>query len=188
MKIKPLLLIVLLTVWVATSTLNAQNIYLATGGKVSFFSETPVENIDATTESMTSVLNISNNEVQFTVPLRTFKFKKALMEEHFNEKYVESEIYPKSTFKGKINDTIDWARDTVIAVSATGEFNLHGVTKTITEKGKLTIRGTKIRLDVSFLIALKDYNIEIPKLVTKSIAEEIRVDLNCDYNPYVKKK
>ncbi len=167
---------------------SAQHVFIATGGKVSFFSETPVENIDAHTESMTSVLTTTTQDIQFTVPMRTFKFKKALMEEHFNEKYVESELYPKSTFKGKINDTLDWSSDTTLEVSASGEFYLHGVTKSITEKGKISISEGKIHLEVNFNIALKDYNIEIPKIVTKSIAENIRVSLSCDYVPYVKKK
>jgi hypothetical protein len=95
------------------------HVYIATGGKVSFFSETPVENIDAHTESMSSVLNTSNNDIIFTVPVRTFKFKKALMEEHFNENYVESERYPTSTFKGKVIDTLNWSVDTVMQVTAT---------------------------------------------------------------------
>ena len=177
----------LLPILCISAPVNAQHVYIATGGKVSFFSETPVENIDAHTESMSSVLNTSNNDIIFTVPVRTFKFKKALMEEHFNENYVESERYPKSSFKGKINDTLDWSVDTVMNITASGDFNLHGVTKTISETGKITIKEGTIRLEVSFTIALKDYNIDIPKIVTKSIAENIKIDLSCDYIPYVKK-
>jgi hypothetical protein len=169
-----------------TFSATAQKIFIATGGKVHFFSETPVENIDAVTNSMSSVLNTINNTVAFTVPMRTFKFEKSLMEEHFNEKYVESEIYPKATFNAKINESINWERDTVADVTATGEFFLHGVTRTITEKGKLTISEGSISLSAVFNVALKDYKIEVPKLVTKNIAETIRVDLNCKYVPYKK--
>jgi polyisoprenoid-binding protein YceI len=170
-----------------SSALTAQNIQVATGGKVSFFSETPLENIDATTQSATSVITTGINSIQFTVPMRTFKFKKSLMEEHFNEKYVESEKYPKSTFKGKINEAINWSRDTVADITATGEMSLHGVTKTITEKGKLTIRNGIISLDVTFNIPLKDYNIEIPKVVTQSIAEVVKITGSFAYKPYEKK-
>lgn len=170
-----------------SSALTAQNIHVATGGKVSFFSETPLENIDATTQSATSVITTSTNTIQFTVPMRTFKFKKSLMEEHFNEKYVESEKYPKSAFKGKINESINWTRDTVADITATGELTLHGVTKTITEKGKLTIRNGIISIDVTFNITLKDYNIEIPKVVTQSVAEVVKVSGAFTYKPYEKK-
>lgn len=165
----------------------AQNIFLATGGKVHFFSETPLENIEATTQSMTSILTTTTNKVLFTVPMRTFKFEKSLMEEHFNEKYVESEIYPKTTFKGTINEQIDWTRDTVANVTATGTFDLHGVTKEVTEKGVLKIKGDKINLVVTFNIVLSDYKIRIPKVVTANIAEVIKIDMECTYSPYVKK-
>ena len=172
---------------IAMNSSYGQSVYLATGGKASFFSATSMENIDAVTQSMTGVLTAATNDVIFTVPLRTFKFKSALMEEHFNEKYVESEKYPKSTFKGKINEKIDWTRDTVATVTATGDMTLHGVTKTTTETGKLTIKEGKINLEVVIDVALKDYNIEVPKIVTQSIAEVIKVTMNCTFVPYVKK-
>lgn len=171
-----------------TAMAHAQSVYIATGAKAHFFSETVLENIDAKSESMTSVLSITTNEIQFSVPLRTFKFEKSLMEEHFNEKYVESETYPKTSFKGKLNETIDWTKDTLMIVTATGDLNLHGVTKTITEQGKLTIKKGTIRIETAFTIALKDYNILVPKVVSQSVAENIKVDVDCNYMPYVKKK
>lgn len=171
----------------ATQVSDAQSVLLATGGKVSFFSETPMENIDATSQSATSVITTSTNSIQFTIPVRTFKFKKALMEEHFNEKYVESEKFPKSLFKGKINEAINWSRDTVATVTATGVMDLHGVNKMITETGKLTIKNGVVILDFVFMIALRDYSIEVPKVVTQSIAETIRVSGSFTYKPYEKK-
>jgi polyisoprenoid-binding protein YceI len=170
-----------------SSNVIGQKVYLATGGMVHFFSKTPLEDIEAETQSMTAVLTTVTNKIQFTVPMRTFKFDKSLMEEHFNEKYVESEKYPKATFKGVINENVDWSKDTVMEVTATGTFELHGVTREITEKGTLKIAGDKINLVVVFNIVLADYKIRIPKLVTKNIAEVIKVNLNCDFLPYVKK-
>ena len=165
----------------------AQKVFLATGGMAYFFSATPLENIEAKSQSMTAVLTTGSNKIHFTVPLRTFKFDKSLMEEHFNEKYVESEKYPKTAFKGVINETIDWSRDTVATVTATGTFDLHGVVKEVTEKGTLKIIGDKINLVVAFDIILADYKIRIPKVVTTNIAEVIRVNIECDFTPYVKK-
>lgn len=166
---------------------RAQKVFLATGGKVHFFSATPMENIEAESKSMTGVLTTVTNKILFTVSMRTFKFEKSLMEEHFNEKYVESEKYPKATFKGIINESLDWSRDTTAQVTATGIFELHGVAKEITEKGTLKIVGDKINLVVVFNIALADYKIRIPKVVMMNIAEVIKVNMECDFIPYAKK-
>jgi hypothetical protein len=172
---------------VASTNLSiAQTVFLATGGKVSFFSETKAENIDATTSSMTSVLNTSTGDIVFTVPLRTFKFKKSLMEEHFNEKYVESEKYPKSVFKARVNEKIDWTKDGVYNVTATGTFDLHGVTKEVTENGKITIKDGKILLECNFQVSLKDYKIDVPSIVSSVIADLIDVKMSCTYQPYKK--
>ena len=111
----------------------AQSIFISTGGKCSFFSSTPAENITANSESMTSVLNTVTREIQFKVPLTTFKFQKALMQEHFNEKYVESDKFPYATFKGKINEDVDLANNGVYDVTTTGIFNVHGIDKNKTE-------------------------------------------------------
>ncbi len=184
---KKLLIILSICCAASVPSLKAQGIFVATGGSSSFFSETPVENIDAHTTSVTSVLNTNKNEVLFTVPMRTYKFKKSLMEEHFNEKYVESEKYPNASFKGTINETIDWTKDGVYSVTATGVFNLHGVEKTLTESGKLIIKDSKITLESNFIIKLVDYKIEVPKLVASNIAEEIPIKLSCLYQPYQKK-
>lgn len=168
-----------------TSTLHAQ-VYLATGGKCSFHSTTPVEDIDANSESMNSVLNATTGDIQFKVPLTSFHFKKALMQEHFNEKYVESEKFPFSTFKGKINEPINLAKDGTYEITATGVFTIHGVDKPHTEKATLTIKNGKITIAGSFKVALKDHNIEIPKIVVANIAEIIDVNFSCSYTPYQK--
>lgn len=165
---------------------NAQSIYLATGGNGSFFSVTNVENIDAKTNSLTSVFNTATEEIVFTVPLRTFKFKSSLMEEHFNEKYVESDKYPNATFKGKINETIDWTKDGIYDISSTGIMNLHGVDQTRTEKGKATVKEGNIIIDCTFNIKLTDYKIEVPKLVMSNIAPDLDIKVNCTYAPYKK--
>ena len=167
---------------------NTQTIYLAQGAKTSFFSATPIEDISATSESMTSVLNISTNEIAFNVPIRTFQFKKALMREHFNEKYIESDKYPNATFKGKINEKIDWTRDGTYDITATGVLTLHGVDKQHTEKGKAVVKDGKINITSSFKAAVKDHNITIPKIMMTNIAEIIDVHLNADYTPYKKDK
>ncbi|MEP7263245.1 MAG: YceI family protein [Bacteroidota bacterium] len=166
-------------------TINAQ-VYLATGGKCSFHSTTPVEDIDATSESMNSVINAATGEIQFKVPLTSFHFKKALMQEHFNEKYVESEKYPFSTFKGKINEPVNLSKDGTYEITATGVYTIHGIDKSHSEKATLTIKSGKMTITGSFKVALKDHNIEIPKIVLANIAEIIDVSYSCSYTPYQK--
>lgn len=183
---KKILSVLFVVVIAATKISIGQTVFLATGGTVSFFSETPAENIDAITTSMTSVLNTGTGDIAFTVPMRTFKFKKSLMEEHFNEKYVESEKYPKAAFKAKVNEKIDWTKNGVYNVTATGTFDLHGVTKEVTEKGKLTINDNKILLECNFKVSLKDYKIEVPSIVSSVIADLIDVKMSCTYQPYKK--
>lgn len=165
---------------------STAQVFLSTGGKCSFFSSTPVENIDAHSESLNSVLNTKNNEIQFKVPLTSFHFKKALMQEHFNEKYVESAKYPFAIFKGKINETIDYTKDGSYSITATGIFNMHNADKAHTEKGKLMIKNGVITIEGNFKVYLKDHNIEVPNIVVANISEVIDVNFTSIYSPYQK--
>ena len=179
------LLMFLLMVLVVQCAVS-QPVYLATGGTCSFFSATPVENIDAHSTSMSSVLNTNTKELLFKVPISTFKFKKALMQEHFNEKYLESEKFPYAEFKGRLNESVDFSKDSTMQVTATGVLNMHGVDKSITETGTLTIKEGKIEISCDFKVAIKDYKITIPKIVVANIAEVVDVKLECIYSPYKK--
>jgi len=154
---------------------------------VSFFSEAPLENIDATNTKVNSFLNTATNEVMFIVHIRGFEFNKDLMQEHFNEKYMESDKYPTSTFKGKINDNIDYTKDGTYNVTATGKLMIHGVERDINTPGTVTIEKGKINLKSEFRVPLKGFNIEVPKLVFQNIAEVISVKVNMNYSPYKKK-
>lgn len=164
----------------------AQPIYNCRDGEATFYSETPVENIDAVSKNMSVVLNTTTGEVVFIVPYTSFKFKKALMQEHFNEKYMESDKYPNATFKGKINERVSFTKDTVMQVTATGVFNCHGVDQKRTEKATITVKDGKIQIKGEFKVALKDHNIEVPKVVIQNIAEIIEVKFDAQLNPYKK--
>jgi hypothetical protein len=181
------ILLIFILLMVCMMQLKAQPVYLATGGKCNFHSYTPVEDIDANSESLNSVLNTSTNDIQFKVPLTSFRFAKALMQEHFNEKYVESDKYPFATFKGKINETIDFTKDGVYEITATGIFNIHNADKLHTEKGTLTIKNGILTIEGAFKVALKDHKIEVPKIVIANIAEIIDVKYSCKYSTYQKK-
>src|SRR4051812_42398287 len=126
-------IIIISIVFAAVFNGNSKNIFVCNSGEVTFFSEAPVENIDATSKSMHSILNTSNNEIVFVVAMRSFQFKKALMEEHFNEKYLESDKYPNGSYKGKIDETIDYSKNGEYDVSSSGILTIHGVDQQRTE-------------------------------------------------------
>ena len=185
LQIQVILLFGLLTIGTNTS---AQTIYLSTGGKCSFYSTTPVEIINAYSESMSSVFNAETKEIQFKVPMKTFTFKKALMQEQFNTKYVDSKKFPFAIFKGVINEAIDLTKDGVFEVTATGILNIHGIDKQITEIGTITIKSGKFNIKNEFKISLKDFRIKIPRIVAANVAEYIDIKMVCYYNPYNKAK
>lgn len=163
----------------------AQTIYMTRNGQVSFFSKTPMENIEAVNNEVTSMINSGTGEVVVAVLIKSFRFEKALMEEHFNENYMESNQFPKSTFQGKISDlaAIDLKKEGSYPVTVDGELTMHGVKKRVTATGTLTIAKGKISVTSSTAIKLADYKIERPSLVAEKIAETIDIKINCQYEP-----
>jgi len=166
---------------------NAQRHFTRTG-EISFYSSTPIEDIEAYNKSANSVIDLGTGAIQFAVQLKSFTFEKALMQEHFNENYVESDIFPKAVFKGKIKDlgAVDLDKDQTIEVVVPGTMELHGVTKNVEAKGTLTVKGGKLSAKSSFMINPEDYDIEIPGVVREKIAKEIEVKVNIAYAPLKK--
>jgi len=162
---------------------NAQK-YYTKNGNISFFSKASLENIQADNNQVMSVLNTQTGDMQFSVLIKSFHFEKALMEEHFNENYLESDKFPKATFKGVISDVskISFTTDGMYSVSVSGDLTLHGVTKKITSTGTITVKGGKISADSKFNIKLADYNVSIPKLVKDNIAESVEVKVVALYD------
>lgn len=154
---------------------------------ISFFSKSPLEDIDATSKKVTVVMKTTTNDIQFAVPMISFKFPKPLMEEHFNENYVESTKFPSCTFKGKINETIDFTKDGEHKVTVKGTMNLHGVTKEVESTGTITVKGTDIIVASTFKIKIADYNIKVPSLYVQNIAEIVDVKVNATLEPFTKK-
>jgi len=181
-------LFTLLCIVGSVGTANAQ-LYKnkADATTISFFSKAPLEDIDATNKKATVVLKTTTNEIQFGVAMLSFKFPKPLMEEHFNENYVESEKYPTCTFKGKINEAVDFKKDGENKITVKGTMDLHGVAKEIEIPGTLTIKGDNITVNANFKIKVTDYKIKVPSMYVQNIAEEVDVKVNATLEPYVKK-
>jgi polyisoprenoid-binding protein YceI len=167
---------------------EAQNLYSTNSGESSFFSSTPVEDITAVNKSAQSILNTANSEIVIQMAMKQFDFPNKLMQEHFNENYIESEKYPKAMFKGKINEVIDFTKPGVYDVSATGDFTIHGVKKARTLKGKLTVSQGSISIISDFDVDLTDHDIKVPKIVFMKIAQTVRVKNSIILTPYIAKK
>jgi polyisoprenoid-binding protein YceI len=130
-----------------------------------------------------SVLNISTGALQFSLLYNAYHFPKAKMEDDFNENYIESDKYPKSTFKGTITDVSSFSslKDGSYPVNVKGDLMIHGISKNITAPGTVTIKDGKISATSTFKVLLKDYKIGIPTIVTNKISESIEITVNCNY-------
>ena len=162
----------------------AQDRYATRTGEVSFFSHTSMEDIDAVTHKATSVFDASTGAVEFSILVKSFEFEKALMQEHFNENYMESNTFPKATFKGKVTGlTAEQAKTPgTYAVEVTGDLTIHGVSKPVTTKGSMTVEaGGVIKAKSEFNVKPEDHGIEIPGEVRKNIAETIKVSVDLSY-------
>lgn len=173
---KKLILSVYLALLIATVA-SAQNKLMCRDGIVTFFSEAPLENIEAKNVNVNAILDLTRNEVAVSIPMKSFKFKKSLMEEHFNENYVESEKFPKAVFTGNVvtEKPIDLDKNENIAFEAIGSLTLHGVTKSVRTAGTLEIKDKIATARTKFIIAIEDYDIEVPTLLIKNIAEEVAI-------------
>jgi polyisoprenoid-binding protein YceI len=153
---------------------NAQ-LFLTNTGESSFFSETPIENIVAVNKEVACIVNITSGEIAVKIRNVSFHFQNKLMEEHFNENYMESSKFPNATFKGKMQENIDFKKEGTYEVSAKGILEMHGVKKEKILKGKLTIGKDQLILICDFEVKLVDYKIEVPTLVLTKIAESINI-------------
>jgi hypothetical protein len=151
-----------------------------------FYSSTPVEDIEGATNKASSVLDLATGDFVCQVLMKSFHFEKALMQEHFNENYVESEKYPKAVFKGKILDydkAIDLSVDQTIMKKIKGTLSLHGVEKEIEVDCTTTVKKGKISQESVFFVSPADFDIEIPGAVVDKISDKIQVTFKAEYSP-----
>jgi polyisoprenoid-binding protein YceI len=175
---KKIIVVMALVVFTIGSA-NAQW-YITKNGKISFFSETPIENIEAHNNQVNCAFDISTGDLVFKVLMKSFQFEKALMQEHFNESYVESDKYPNATFSGKVAniENFDMSQEGTYNVEVEGDLTIHGVTNAVKEKGVFEVMGDEIHGTTTFNIKLADYNIKIPNAVIDNISETIETDVD----------
>ncbi len=156
--------------------------YVSEKSFVSFYSKAAIEDITAENSKAQSIFNSATGEVVFVIPIQEFQFAKSLMKEHFNEKYMDTEKFPKSSFQGKITG-FDLNATDVQKAKATGKLTLHGVTQEIDVPGTIEVVGGKVIMKSSFIVRLETYNIARPQLVWQNIAEQVEVKIEFTYKP-----
>ena len=155
-------------------------IYVGEKCKITFFSEAKLENIDATNTTTKPVFNPKTGDFVIKATQTAFVFKSALMQEHYNENYVESEKFPYATFKGKVKEAIDYSKNGTSAITMEGSLDMHGVELPRTIKGTITIKDGVITMDSKFDVKVEDYKIKVPSLYVEKIAENIQVSFHAD--------
>lgn len=173
---------IIFTLLIALSlSVTSQNKYLTKTGTLNFEASVPsFEEVAAKNSAVTAILNTENGEFAALALVKAFRFKNALMEEHFNENYAESDDYPKATFRGKITDfSFSKLDENMQSVIVNGSLTFHGVTKDLSDISmNIKLADGNISLTGNFKVLVSDYNIEIPKIVKNKLSNEVSVNFN----------
>ena len=163
---------------------NAQTKYSTKTGKALFDAGTGIEDITGTNKSVLSVFDPSTGKIQFKITIKAFEFWSALLGEHFNENYMESDKYPFSTFTGVITnmDKVNVAKDGTYPVVVNGKLIIHGVEKEIETKGIFKVSGQSIDASSEFIVTMDDYKIAIPNVVKDKLSKTAKIKINCNYS------
>lgn len=177
----------LMVLSIVGSNLQAQK-YITKNAQIRFYSDAPTEKIEGINKQVNCALDATSGDFIFKVLMQSFQFEKALMQEHFNENYVESPKFPNATFMGKVEgiSTIDFAKNGKYEVVVNGNLTLHGVSKAISEKGTIEVIDGKVKASSKFIIAIADYNIKVPSAVMGKIAEKVDVSVEATLEKFVK--
>lgn len=165
-------------------TLSAKaQTYTGKGIKITIFSSTPIEDIKAASYTGVGVLLVPKQEISFQIAIKSLEFDKKMMQEHFNENYMESDKFPLAKFKGVIEPKIDWTKDGEYIVTTKGTLSVHGVDQARTLTGKINIKNKVVSINSAFNVACADHQIKIPSLMFTKIAEVIQVKVQGNLNP-----
>lgn len=173
---KKIMIIGLLTLSVNTYS----QIFVGEKCKITFFSETTMENIDAVNSVTKPVFNSKTGDFAIKASQNAFTFKSSFMQEHYNENYIESERFPYATFIGKVNEIIDYTKDGIYNVTMTGKLDMHGVELPRTIAGIVTVKNGTIVMDSKFDVKVADHKIKVPSLYVEKIAENIQVTFHTE--------
>ena len=164
--------------------IQAQVRYSTKTGKAWFDAGTGMEDITGTNKSVLSVFDPSTGKIQFKITIKAFEFWSALLGEHFNENYMESDKYPDSKFNGIVTnmDKVNISKDGIYPLNVKGKLTIHGVEKEIETKGTFKVSGQNIDASSEFIVAMEDYKIAIPSVVKDKLSKTAKVKINCNYS------
>jgi hypothetical protein len=167
---------------------NAQK-YMTKNGYIGFYSHTPMEDIKGDNNQVVGALDISTGEMVFQALIKSFHFDRALMEEHFNENYMESYKIPKSIFKGKITNLkdVDFSKSGIYNITVEGDLTIHDVTNKISTQGTIEVVSGGINANSKFKIVPEDYKINIPGVVKDKFEKSLEVTVAMKYTPIANK-
>ncbi len=170
------------------TSLSAQQRYFTKTGTIVFDADGPlddIEKIHANNTDASCVIDAETGQMEWAVSIKQFKFENALMEEHFNENYLESSKFPKAIFKGTLanSDVVKWNQEGTYQVRVEGKLTLHGVTKNVTTTGTIAVKNKQISANAALLIGLADYDIKVPSVVGFKIAKEAKVSIQAILQP-----
>jgi hypothetical protein len=163
---------------------NAQK-YFTKEGEISFYSKAPLEDIEAHNSKATAVMDLESGKMEWAILIKAFQFEKALMQEHFNENYMESSKYPKALFKGSFLNwkTFDTSKDQELLITINGILSIRGKEKEISAPVTLQVKDGKLSGSSTFKVLVEDFDINIPGVVKDNIAKEVEIKVNCQLNP-----
>src|SRR6188768_1691182 len=172
---------VILFLLILGQQLQAQK-YTIEKSYASFYSHATLEDIKAENTKVAGLFNGATSDIAFSVPIKDFEFAKSLMKEHFNEKYMESDKYPKATFQGKLSG-YDLKTSGAQNAKAVGKLSIHGLTKDVEISGTLEMQSNKVLMKSKFIVKLEDYKVAIPQIVWQNIAEQVEVTIDFVFKP-----
>ncbi len=169
------------------SSVFAQDKFFTKSGKIVFDATSPKspENIIGVNKTTTCVVDTKTGALQFAVLMKGFEFEKALMQEHFNENYVESNKFPKAEFRGALADpgSVSYSKEGVYSVKVKGKLTIHGETKDVESDGKISVKGGKVQATATFPVILSDYGVNVPQLVADKVAKIAKISIDCLLDP-----
>lgn len=176
--------IFILCTWLTVTALpSIAQKYFTKTGTISFSAGTSLEDIDAVNKSAASIINAATGAIEFAVLIKGFEFKRDLMQEHFNENYMESSQYPKAVFRGQIAEPIRYDKPGTYPVTVKGLMEIHGVKKETIAKGTVIVAPGSVQVLSKFTLNSSDFKISIPGLVKDKVSNTVKVTVNCHYKP-----
>ena len=165
------------------SRMGFGQLYYSKTGFIGFYSTTPLEEIKGENSQAYALVDIAKKQLAFTALLKGFIFPKELMQEHFNENYVESDKYPKVSFTGNFTGDVNTAQEGSYPVRVKGQLSLHNVVREVEMPAVIEVKGGMLIASARFMVTPEDFHIEIPSLVRNKIAREVTINVKANCSP-----